>query len=125
MKDNGTFGPYFLEKLYICAPNVHYLRRGGQFPMNRYNNQKVSRRSSHKKGALVGSALALLLIAAAVGAFWIYKSDFKPAQKPQVVRYIADTAPRSNESPFALQRAISTAAVTSPATMMPWDIAFD
>ena len=76
--------------------------------MNRYENQKVPRRASWKKGALVGSVLALLLIIAAAGAFWVYRNDFKPVQKPQVVRFIPDTAPRTDEVPFALRRAIST-----------------
>ena len=93
--------------------------------MNRFDGQNVSRTSSHKKGAIIGSALALLVIIAGASAFLVFRSASMPAQEPQAVRSIADAAPRSDEIPYASQRARSTTAVSPPTTMMPWAIAFD
>src|SRR5713226_4627249 len=77
------------------------------------------------KRIVISIVLALFLIIAGTGSYFIFKSTFTRTMQPKVVQLTSSVVHQSEEAPFSTHRAFSMVASQVATTLTPWGIAID
>src|SRR2546423_5276278 len=77
------------------------------------------------KRTVISIVLALLLIIAGTGAFFIFRSTSTRTIQPKVVQLTSSVVHQSEEVPFSSHRALSMVASQVATALTPWGVAVD